>query len=118
MSKKSIKGFLKTKHFKIRQDERKVSDLDVKKALTQGKLVSRSHGHVFQLNFLQVTVNLDEGTLITVHPGDPSTKRSKILSSEEARELKKIIEQKSQESNESEDDFLKYVSENAVKKLR
>lgn len=114
--KKSLKGFVKTRHFIQRQKERKVTDRAVVKAIRQGKLVENEDGHNFWLGDLKVTVDPHYSTLITVHPGDPKTLIKKVLSKSEAKELRELIE--SQESSPEEtDDFLKYVTDHSIKKL-
>ena len=121
MTKKSLKGFLKTQHFQDRQRQRQVTDLAIIKAITQGQLTENDYGHNFLLGNLKVTVDLASHTLITVHPGDPATRSQKVLTKEMARELSELIEahQRSQAKVEdpAENDFLKFVHEFAVKKI-
>lgn len=118
MSKKSLKGLVKTHHFKQRQRERRVSDQDILKALTFGEFVENDHGQNFVLGKLKVTVDYDQEVLITVHPGDPSSRTVKILSIEEGKKIREHIEKHKSKNQEPDDDFLKYVTENRVKKVK
>lgn len=119
MSKKALKGLIKTRHFIERQKERQVTDKDVLRALSQGELVENDHGQNFVLGKLKVTVDYSQEVLITVHPGDPSTKSVKILSKEEALKIKEYIEKNRRpETVEEPDEFLSYVQETGVKKLK
>jgi hypothetical protein len=121
MTKKSLRGFSKTRHFKERQKERQVSDMDIKRAIDDGSLQENEYGHNFLLGSLKVTVDLKNSTLITVHPGDPSNKKTKLMSKDEALKIKKLIEAhklKNKEKEEAEtNEFLKYVSDFSVKKI-
>jgi len=119
--KKSLKGFVKTKHFIQRQKERQVTDRAVVKAIRTGKLVENEDGHNFWLGDLKVTVDPHYSTLITVHPGDPSTLIKKVLGKTEAQELRKLIENHEASKLEAEaketDEFLKYVADHSIKKI-
>jgi hypothetical protein len=116
MSKKSLKGLVKTHHFKQRQKERKVSDRDVLRALYEGELIENDYGRNFVLGDIKVTVDYALEVLITVHPKDPPTRAMKLLSSDEARKIKDFIAQ-FQKPAEEPDEFLKFVTDNKVKKL-
>ncbi len=124
MSKKSLKGFLKTQHFIDRQKQRRVSDLEIIKAIAQGELTENDHGQSFLHGSLKVTVDILNSVLITVHPGDPSTRNSKVLTKEEARKIRELIaahklSREKTEKGEASDseEFLKYVSEFSIRKL-
>jgi len=120
MARKSIKGLIKTRHFKQRQKERNVSDLEIVKAITQGSLIENDLGQNFTLGSLKVTVDLTNDLLITVHPGDPSTQKSKILDKETAKNIRALIDAKraiASEEKSDQDEFLQYVNDFAVKKI-
>jgi hypothetical protein len=119
MSKKSLNGFLKTRHFKERQRERGVADRDVIQAIREGTLVETDQGHHFSLGHLKVTVNVHKEVLVTVHPGDPGKCTNRVLSREEARRLIKQIEELRavRPASETTDDFLAYAAATGVKKL-
>lgn len=118
-NKNKIKGLIKSKHFKKRQLERQVSDKHVLKALNKGS-VKEVEGHYrITLEELHIIVDDSSSTLITVHPGDAMKNRAKVLSKEEAQELKKIIETNEKEIKKTDeiDDFSKYIQENQIKKI-
>lgn len=121
MKKKTLQGFHKTKHFRERQKQRDVSDQAVIKAITSGELKNIDFGHSFKLGELSVTIDINNSTLITVHPGDPSGKSTKILSKEEAKRIKELIEvyeaSRKTSLDLSQNEFLQYVLENSVKKM-
>ncbi len=122
MRKKSLHGLTKTRHFSIRQKQRKVSDQDIEQAILNGSLLEDDNGQNFLLGHLQVTVDLNNFTLITVHPGDRPHKTKKILSSEEARKITELIKcheamKKKSDPQPEENEFLKYVSDFSVKKI-
>lgn len=122
MRKKSLNGLKKTLHFSERQKQRKVSDHDIEKAILDGSLHESDGGHHFLLGHLQVTVDLNNSTLITVHPGDKSQNSKKILSKDEARKIKELIKAhelstKKSDTEQEENEFLKYVSDFSVKKI-
>jgi hypothetical protein len=122
MKKKSLNGFIKTRHFSQRQKQRKVSDQDIEEAIIKGSLLENEHGHNFLLNHLQVTVDLNNLTLITVHPGDKPCRAEKLLSKVEARRIKQLIDahellKKKSDTQPEENEFLKYVSDFSVKKI-
>lgn len=121
MSKKSLKGFIKTRHFIERQKERNVSDKDVIRAIREGKLSRNDYGQNFVLGELKVTIDHHQEILITVHPGEAPMKMTKLLTSSEAGIIKEMIAEfeRNKRSDEDEtDEFLKFVKENAVKKLK
>lgn len=113
--KKALKGFHKTKHFRERQKERKVTDAQIIKALVSGELKEFNLGQTFKLGELSVTIDLENSTLITVHPGDPASKKTKLLTRNEAKIIRSKIAQKKTE--ECSNDFLNYIYENSVKKI-
>lgn len=119
--KKTLKGFKKTRHFLERQKQRNVSDATIIDAITHGSHVQLDYDHRFVLGSLNVTVDLENLTLITVHPGDPGSKTRKVLSHAKANEIRLIIEEsralEAKKKELEEDEFLSYVKENAVKKI-
>lgn len=121
MKKKSLKGFQKTRHFLERQKQRMVSDSEIIKAITTGELVQKDFGQCFQLGQLNVTIDLVNSTLITVHPGDPASKMTKLLSQDEAKKIRELIKQheaRQQAKQESiSNEFLDYVAEFSIKKI-
>lgn len=121
MKKKSLKGFLKSRHFSERQKERSVSDSAIIKTILAGDLSENDYGHNFILGNLKVTVDLINSTLITVHPGDPSNKKIKVLSKEEAKNISELIKAHELQQNENKevetDEFLKYVTDFSIKKI-
>lgn len=117
MSKKSIKGLVKTRHFQERQKQRDISDKEIVKALTYGTLMENEHGASFILGNLKITVDMKAGTLITAHPKSPAAKPTKVLSKEDARRIFALIQARSKEEALEENDFLAYVKENAIKKI-
>lgn len=120
MARKHLRGLIKTRHFIERQKERNVSDKDIIRAIRQGKLSSYDFGLSYVLGDLKVTVDQHEEILITVHPGEKPMKLSKLLSSEEGRIIKELLTEpvKADEEKTETDEFLKFVSENGVKKLK
>lgn len=114
--KKSLKGFIKSRHFLERQKERNVSDKDVIRAILKGELIQHEGGLFYQLGQLKVTINEAREILITVHPGDPELKKIKMLSKEDALKIREMI-QKEAKTELQEDEFLKFVRENKVKKI-
>lgn len=122
MKKKSLKGFHKTKHFLERQKQRDVSDRAIIKAITSGELQNIDFGHSFKLGQLSVTIDLVNSTLITVHPGDPASKSTKLLTKDEAIKIKEMIQQfessKKVQADLRQDEFLQYVLDNSVKKIK
>ncbi len=125
MSKKTLQGFIKTRHFTERQHERGVKDREVAKAIQEGELVETEQGHHFSLGSLKVTVNIYQEVLVTVHPGDPVRCTKKILSRDEARRIIRLIEEsqkqkqkqkQKREASDTADDFLAYVQAAGVKK--
>lgn len=114
--KKALKGFHKTRHFRERQKERNVTDAQIIKALVSGELKEIDFGNSFRLGDLMVTIDLLNSTLITVHPGDPASKKTKLLSKSEAKIIRQMILD-SQPKSECSNDFLNYVTENCVKKI-
>lgn len=120
MARKHLKGLIKTRHFIERQKERNVSDKDIIRAIRQGKLSLYDCGLSYVLGDLKVTVDHHEEILITVHPGEKPMKLSKLLSREEGRIIKEILTKavKADEEKTETDDFLKFVRENGVKKLK
>lgn len=121
MKKKKLKGFHKTRHFLERQKQREVSDQDVIRAIRSGELIEKDFSQSFKLGHLSVTIDLINSILITVHPGDPSSKKSKLLTKEEANTIRELIRKhearKISQTESSSNDFLKYVEENAIKKI-
>lgn len=117
MSKKSLKGFAKTRHFIQRQNERKISDSDILKAIYQGELVETDGGQNFILGDLKIKVDQALEVLITVLPKDQKMKFPKLLSKEDALKIRELL-RTSEMASEEEDDFLKYVSENKVKLIK
>jgi hypothetical protein len=114
--KKSLKGFIKSRHFQERQNERSVSDREIVKAILKGELIQHEGGLFFQLGNLKVTVDHAQEILITVHPGEKDLKKNKVLSKEDALKIREQI-QKEADKIQEEDDFLKFVRENKVKKM-
>lgn len=121
MKKKSLKGFHKTRHFLERQKQRQVSDQDVIDAIRSGDFIDKDFGQSFKLGQLSVTIDLVNSTLITVHPGDPASKTTKLLSKEEAIKIREVIQEyearKKSKLETTSNDFLQYVAENSVKKI-
>lgn len=123
--KKTLRGFSKTRHFLQRQKQRQVSDHDIVQALQQGSLIENDDGQKFLFGSLQVTVDLNNSTLITVHPGEPSSKQQKLLSPLEAKKISDLIQAREQEQSlklvpekiDESDEFLRYVAEFSVKKI-
>jgi hypothetical protein len=117
-NKKSLKGFLKSTHFEERQKQRKVSDLEVSKAILEGSLIENNHLHIFKLGELSVTVDLENSTLITVHPGEKESKKKKLLTKAEAKIIMELIRlHKQKMEKQEENEFLNYASANSIKKL-
>ncbi len=119
MSKKSLQGFIKTRHFTERQRERGVKDREVARAIQQGELVETDQGHHFSFGSLKVSVNIHQEVLVTVHPGDPAKCTKKVLSKEEAKRIIQLIketQEQKEETSSSVDDFLAYVQAAGVKK--
>lgn len=114
--KKSLKGFIKTRHFVDRQKERNVSDRDVIRAILKGELIQHEGGLFYQLGQLKVTLDQAQEILITVHPGDPDLRKKKLLSKEDALKIREQI-QKEADKVQEEDEFLKFVRENKIKKM-
>jgi hypothetical protein len=117
---KSLKGFVKSRHFSERQKERRVSDREVMQAIARGELVENSDGKSFLLGNLKVTIDFSEDVLITVHPGEREAPARKVLSQDEARQIKAILEAKKKlKKNDPKglNEFLKYVEENSIKKI-
>ncbi|MBA2405283.1 MAG: hypothetical protein H0V66_10975 [Bdellovibrionales bacterium] len=121
MKKKSLKGFLKSHHFSERQKERSVSDNAIIKTILAGDLSENEYGHNFILGHLKVTVDLKNSTLITVHPGDPSKKKVKILTKDEAKKISQLIMahelQHHDQKELATDEFLQYVTDFSIKKI-
>lgn len=121
MSKKSVKGFIKTRHFQERQKQRNISDKEIAKIISSGTLIENELGDNFTLNDLKVSVDLKTRTLVTVHPKSPTAKSIKILSQEEAKKIQTLIEaHKNSKLNEEaleSNEFLAYVKENGIKKI-
>jgi hypothetical protein len=121
MSKKKLRGFIKSRHFIERQNERNVSDKDVMRAIIHGDLTENEDGQNFVLGNLKVTVDFAHEILITVHPGHPETRAKKLLTKEDARKLRLLIEEhKTSDLEKAEyetNDFLRYVKDNAIKKI-
>lgn len=117
--KKALKGLIKTRHFLLRQRERKVSDEEILKAIRKGSVTEIDHGQHFVLGDLKVTVDFDHEILITVHPGDPKSKATRIMTREEAGRIKALIQEKRAEEvdSEKENEFEKHMKETAVKKI-
>lgn len=122
MSRKSLKGLVKTRHFKERQRERKISDKEVLKVIYEGELRETDHGQSFVLGDLKVTVDNALEILITVLPKDPSLKPMKLITKEDARKLQRLIEahrKEKEELNKDEgDEFMKFIAENKITKLK
>ena len=120
MKKKTLKGFHKTKHFLERQKQRDVSDQAVIKAITSGELNHIDFGHSFKLGSLSVTIDLVNSTLITVHPGDPASKATKLLSKTDAKKIRELIQKqeskKASKTDSESNDFLQYVKDFSIKK--
>lgn len=117
MSKKSLKGFAKTRHFIQRQKERRISDKDVIRAMYEGELIETDHGQNFILGDLKITVDHALEVLITVLPKDQKMKFSKLLSKEDALKIREMLK-KNEAAPVEEDEFLKYVNENKVKLIK
>ena len=104
-----------------RQKQRNVSDSEIIQAITHGSHVQLDYDHRFVLGRLNVTVDLENLTLITVHPGDSGSKSTKVLNPAEAKQIKLIIEKvealEAEKKKAQADEFLAYVKENAVKKI-
>ena len=120
MTKKSLKGLIKTKHFRERQKERRVSDQEIIEAITHGTLSITDSGQNYLLGSLSVAVNLDNELLITVHPGDPAGKFQKIMSKELAFKIRLALaaqKAKAQAEETDEEAFQNFVKEFSIKKL-
>jgi hypothetical protein len=100
-----------------RQKQRKVSDDQIMRAITQGTLSESEAGHSYQLGQLRVTVDYHQEILITVHPGDPALKCTKLLSKEEAKKLISPVKDEQKPEEQEANEFLKYVQDFGVKKI-
>lgn len=117
MSRKHLKGLIKTRHFLERQKERKVSDKEIIRAIRQGILRTYDHGQSYVLGDLKVTIDHHEEILITVHPGETPMKLSKLLSSEDGKMIKEMIS-RTESQDEETDEFMKFIEENRIKRLK
>jgi hypothetical protein len=100
-----------------RQKQRNVSDADIVRAIKQGVLSENDSGHSYQLENLKVTVDYHQEILITVHPGDPALKSTKLLSKEEAKKLISQLEKQQKPEDKEANEFLSYVKDFKVKKI-
>jgi hypothetical protein len=118
--KKKLLNYTKTKHFQKRQIEREVSDKDLLQAFKEGEIKEVEGSFRVTLGHLNIILDFESGTLITVHPGDPAKAKPKVFSKAEASALKLLIEARkiNEKATAIEDEFLKFVKENAVKKLK
>lgn len=91
---KRIKGYKKSKHFVERQEERSISDEQVKLILSNGKTRENEDGYILYI-FNQFTVVTDPWaeTLITVHAEGHLEASAKIISFQKALEIKQHLEQ-------------------------
>lgn len=115
--KKSLQGLKKTNHFLKRQLEREVSDKSILKAFKEGTIKVVEGDYRVTLGTLNIIFSPETSTLITVHPGDVASSKPKLLSKEEASEIKLLIDAQSVSKEDEEDPFLTFVKENSVKKL-
>ncbi len=113
---KSLKGFIKTRHFSERQKERKISDQEILEAISKGELVTTEDGQHYFYRDIKVSVDHALEILITVHPKNPKERETKILNREEALKIKEVLMKKTPEG--SEDDFQKFIREHKVKKIK
>lgn len=100
-----------------RQKQRNVSDAQIVRAIQEGILTENESGHSYQLGHLKVTVDYHQEILITVHPGDPALKTSKLLSKEEAKKLISQLENLQKREEREDNEFLSYVKHFKVKKI-
>ncbi len=100
-----------------RQKQRNVSDAEILRAIKEGVLSENDTGHSYQLGHLKVTVDYHQEILITVHPGDPALKSSKLLSKEEAKKLIAQLERQQRPEGKEANEFLNYVKDFKVKKI-
>jgi hypothetical protein len=113
---KSLNGFIKTRHFSERQKERKISDQEILEAIAKGELKINDNVLTYFYRDIKVTVDHALERLITVHPKNPKETTTKMLKREEARKMREILNKK--KPQESEDEFDKFIREYNVKKIK
>jgi hypothetical protein len=110
--KKSLKGFVKTRHFKKRQAERRVTDRDIVLAMSKGELTISEEGMLYIFEDIRVMVDHNLKILITVLPKNENFRAKKLLSQTQARRIKEMLKEEG-----VEDEFEKFIREHKINKI-